>query len=172
MWCIQDCLLSWFVWQLVLPGFRCKVHQPYLLVTCHALSTILCICFWSLVEHVPPSPATNIPLPTFAQNYCGSYNTLSAKNLPSFPVNYGSPLIFTVSHPSDCSHSSHCSVFWLFKLNKHITTCCGCRNKFTNVADGGLPILLFDLILKCNEGRQRLILCKKKKIAKLIIIQV
>ena len=44
--------------------------------------------WWSMYHH----PQLPKPFPTFAQNYCGSYNTLLAKNLPSFPVNYGSYL--------------------------------------------------------------------------------
>ena len=39
-------------------------------------------------------------------------------------------------------------------LNNRITTCFGCRNKFTRSADGGVPVAPLDLILKCNESRQ------------------
>ena len=108
--------------------------------------------WWNMYSH--SSSAANMPFPTFTQNYSGSYNTLSAYNSPSFSVNYGSSPTFTVSHPSDYCHSSDRSVFWVFKLNKCITTCYGCRNKFTRAADGGLPIPPLDLILKCNEDRQ------------------
>jgi len=40
------------------------------------------------------------------------------------------------------------------KLNNRITTCYGCRGKFTRAADGSIPVPPLDLILKCNENRQ------------------
>lgn len=43
--------------------------------------------------------------------------------------------------------------FWVCKLNKRITTCFGCRGKFTRAADGSLPVAPLDMILRCNESR-------------------
>ena len=40
----------------------------------------------------------------------------------------------------------------MWKWNKRITTCLGCRSKFTCAADGTLPIPPLDLILKCTES--------------------
>ena len=45
-------------------------------------------------------------------------------------------------------------LFWVCKLNNRITTCYGCRGKFTRAADGRVPVPPLDLILKCNENRQ------------------
>ena len=42
--------------------------------------------------------------------------------------------------------------FWVCKLNKRITTCFGCRGKFTRAADGSLPVAPLDMILWCNES--------------------
>ena len=43
--------------------------------------------------------------------------------------------------------------FWVCKLNKCITTCFGCRGKFTTAADESLPVASLDMILQCNESR-------------------
>lgn len=43
--------------------------------------------------------------------------------------------------------------FWVYKLNKRITTCFGCRGKFTRAVDGSLPVAPLDMILKCIESR-------------------
>ena len=45
-------------------------------------------------------------------------------------------------------------LFWVCKLNNRITTCFGCRGKFTRSAGRGVPVPPLDLILKCNESRQ------------------
>ena len=44
-------------------------------------------------------------------------------------------------------------IFWVYKLNKRITTCFGCRGKFTRSADGGIPVPPLDIVLQCNESR-------------------
>ena len=85
-------------------------------------------------------------------NYCGNYNASPGTNSPMFSscnsasVNYNNPTVL--------ASSSSSPLFWVFKLNKRIATCYGCRNKFTRSADGDLPIPPLDLILKCNEFRQ------------------
>ena len=45
-------------------------------------------------------------------------------------------------------------IFWVCKLNNRITTCFGCRGKFTRAADGTIPFPPLDLILRCKESRQ------------------
>ena len=106
--------------------------------------------WWGMYSYPPWT--TDTP---FSSQYYDNHNTLSGYNSfsacssPSVCVNYNSPSSYNLLH----SPSPH-SIFWVFRLNKRITTCYGCRNKFTRAADGGLPIPPLDLVLKCNEGRQ------------------
>ena len=99
-----------------------------------------------------PYPLWGTDFPSVTNNFCGNYNSganspmFSACGSPSVSVNYNSPYLLQSSPPHP--------LLWIFKLNKRITTCYGCRNKFTRSADGGLPIPPLDLILKCNEVRQ------------------
>ena len=92
----------------------------------------------------------------------------------SYPISYGTsshpcpPTSFTLSHGASGPHPptslSSLTVppygsplryqFWVCKLNNCITTCYGCRGKFTRAADGSVPVPPLDLILKCNENRQ------------------
>ena len=79
----------------------------------------------------------------------------------SYPISYGTsshpcpPTSFTLSHGASGPHPptslSPLTVppygsplryqFWVCKLNNRITTCYGCRGKFTRAADGSVPVV-------------------------------
>ena len=84
--------------------------------------------------------------PMLTQNFCGGYNS------PSVSLGYNSPSI-TLNCNTSSNSQMHRHLFWVCKRNKRITTCFGCRSKFTCAADGSLPIPPLDLILKCIESR-------------------
>ncbi len=96
--------------------------------------------------------------PPYSWNY--GFPPLPSASPSSFPE---SPSRFQASPSSyHTSYSGSVPVnapspqylFWVCKLNNRITTCFGCRGKFTRSAGGGVPIPPLDIILKCNESRQ------------------
>ena len=78
------------------------------------------------------------------------------------PVSFSSFLLQSSYSSSKASFQSPMSyggssspyLFWICKINNRITTCFGCRGKFTRAADGNIPVPPLDLILKCHESRQ------------------
>ena len=93
-----------------------------------------------------PNPSWNVGTPPmFSAPSFG--NALSPPPLP-FGYSFTVPT-FTPPPPAPPRR-----LFWVYKLNNRITTCFGCRGKFTRAANGGLPLPPLDLILRCNESRQ------------------
>lgn len=83
--------------------------------------------------------------------------TSSCSPIPPYVPPFTPPLhtfSYGSSVPSFTSPTPPQSVFWVCKLNNRITTCYGCRAKFTRAADGGVPVPPLDLILKCTENRE------------------
>ena len=93
-----------------------------------------------------PSWGTEMPTSVLTQNICGILLTNSFGNSFGTSANYDAS--FNTSSPKNDQYR-----FWVCKLNKRITTCFGCRGKFTKAADGNLPVAPLDLILQCNESR-------------------
>ena len=64
----------------------------------------------------------------------------------SFCNSFGNPANYDASF-NTLSPKNDWYTFWVCKLNKCITTCFGCRGKFTRVADESLPVAPLDMIL-------------------------
>ena len=93
---------------------------------------------WSSYPYSPFN--IDMPHPMLTQNFCG------------VSLGYNSPTL-TLNYSNSSNSQSHRYLFWVCKRNKRITTCFGCRSKFTCAADGSLPVPPLDLILKCTESR-------------------
>ena len=91
--------------------------------------------YWWSPYHYPPWGA-EVPTSVLTQNVCG----VSLTN--SFGNSFGNSANFV---PLLTLH--HQNTFWICKLNKCITTCFGCRGKFTRAVDGSLPVAPLDMIL-------------------------
>ena len=101
--------------------------------------------YWWSPYHYPPWGA-EVPTSVLTQNVCGVSLTNSFGNSFDNSVNFVPP--FNTSSPRNERYT-----FWVCKLNKCITTCFGCRGKFTRAVDGSLPVAPLDMILRCNESR-------------------
>lgn len=91
--------------------------------------------------------------PTWYADPYAYWNFNPPSSLPSYNGTNSHSASFQSPSPH-CGTSSAHYLFWVYKLNNRITTCFGCRGKFTRAADGGIPVPPLDLILKCNESWQ------------------
>lgn len=104
-------------------------------------------------------PPTNFPtnhgasMPPYNPTHPHTYGTSCSYTPLSFPSCYGPSMHPSLGYGATSAPSQPHYLFWVSKLNKRITTCYGCRGKFTRAADGSVPVPPLDLILKCNESR-------------------
>lgn len=102
--------------------------------------------WWS--SYPCPPWSAEIPKSVLTQNFCG----VSLSNSCGNSFGNCNSVSYNASFNTSSSKNDRYT-FWVCKLNKRITTCFGCRGKFTRAADGSLPVAPLDLILQCNESR-------------------
>ncbi len=112
-------------------------------------------------DHMNPYPNWSLDMNPYQPNWM-SRESFFPPGGPSFPVPYPWHTGMMGTSTSSTTHVNTSNelisptvtyLFWVYKLNKRITTCFGCRGKFTRSADGGIPIAPMDLIFQCNESR-------------------
>ena len=103
--------------------------------------------WWSSYSYQPwgvEMPTNSMLTQNFSlsNSFCNSFGN---------PANYDAS--FNTASFNTLSPKNDWYTFWVCKLNKCITTCFGCRGKFTRAADGSLPVAPLNMILRCNESR-------------------
>ena len=88
------------------------------------------------------------------------FNSFECDKVPQMPLSssqyaFSNPSSSATAMPftTPLSSATPKCIFWVCKLNNRITTCFGCRGKFTRAANKGIPVPPLDLILRCNESR-------------------